>query len=104
MQLFFLIILIISLTGMLYFAWKKIPVLADLPLRQRKPKQGLKKIIKNKNPFNNFSSDKLLHKSLSSARILILKSERKTSYWLQHLRKKSKKKEKDNYWEELKNK
>ncbi len=102
MQIFFLIILIISLAGMLYFVWKKIPVLAELPLRQRKTRQSFKKIIKDKNPFNNLSSEKILHRSLSSARILILRSERKTSYWLQNLRKKSKKKEKDNYWEELK--
>ncbi len=96
-QLIFLLLLIISFLGIIYFIWIKIPVLAELPIRERK-----KRKIQIKNPFLSFSLEKYLHKILSNARILILKIERKISHWLQDLRAKNKKEKKDNYWQELK--
>ncbi len=99
MQLFFFVIFIISLAGMLYFFWQKIPVLAELPLRQKIVK---KNFLKDKNPLKNFSFEKILHRFLSFTRILILRAERKVCHWLQVLRKKNKKKEEDNYWQQLK--
>ncbi|MDD5606831.1 MAG: hypothetical protein PHN37_03165 [Candidatus Pacebacteria bacterium] len=97
MQLIFLFLFIISGLGTMYFVWKKIPILAELPIRQRERRK-----IKIKNYLPKISFEKTLHKTLSLARILILRVERKISHWLQNIRTAKRKKEKDNYWEQLK--
>ncbi len=90
-EIIFSFLLIISLFGTFYIVWKKIPILVDLPIER-------KRIL----PFKKFSLEDLLHKILSIMRVLTLKIERRISNWLLKLRKAKKKKEKDNYWQNLK--
>ncbi len=109
-ELIAVIILICSVLGMGVILFLKIPVLTEMPEIQTQvhSEEFLKKI---KNRFKNipfiksFSFEKFLHKILSRFRILTLKTDSKIAVWLQKLREKSqenKKKERDNYWEELK--
>ena len=105
------IILFGSLLGMVVILFRKIPVLVELPevsprkKRQKVPgffQKGIEK-IKKIGPFKSFSFEIFLQKLLSKIRILTLKTDNKTSNWLQKLREKSKKeKENDDYWQKLK--
>ena len=105
--LIFLIILIGSLVGMGIIVFRKIPLLLELPeaaLPQFNWQDPLIK-IKNLLPFRDFSFEIFLQKILSKIRILILKTDSKTSSWLQKLREKAKRKkfgENDNYWQKVK--
>ena len=105
------IILLFSLLGIGIIILRKIPFLAELPgvpasrIHWKNISLNLKERVKVFNPFRYFSYEMFLQKILSKVRILTLKTENKTSSWLQGLREKAKKKknlEKDNYWEELK--
>jgi len=107
-----LIILIASFLLMGIMIYRKIPLLAELSLEGIKIREGMLKRIKN-NVRNNIgprtvsSSQNLLLKIISKARILFLKGENKMGHWLNALRQKSVKKKKvfsDNYWEKLKEK
>lgn len=99
-----------SLAGMLVIALKKIPALIKLP-------QNVSvKTIGVKGPFSDlqkgisslsekFSFERLLQKMLSKVRILTLKTDNRTSHWLERLREKSQKRKfglSDNYWKEIK--
>ena len=105
-----LIILFGSLLGMGAIIVRKIPVLVGLPEVIKKPSgepfwPKLKRRIKNTPGFKSFSSEMFLQKLLSQIRILTLKTDNKTSSWLQRLREKSRKQkfqDNDNYWEEIK--
>lgn len=104
-----LIVLILSFLGMLVIFLRKIPVLTSLPPEVKSSRENLFFRLKNKilktRPFKSFSSEIFLQKILSKVRVLILKTENKTSHWLQQLRenaKRRKEKENDNYWQELK--
>ena len=109
-ELIAIIILVFSLLGMGVIILRKIPILVTLPeVVPKKKKESLisrlKKEIKKINPFRNFSYEIFLQKILSKIKILSLKSENKTSGWLQKLREKSQRKKSkgnDNYWEEIK--
>jgi len=103
------IILFGSLIGMGVILFRKILQISELPkisaefsLKENFLKLGEK--IKNISFFKSFFSEIFLQKLLSRIRILILKTENKTSNWLQKLRERMKKKklENDNYWQELK--
>ena len=119
------IILACSLLGMGVIAWRKIPLLLELPedLLREGESFGLK--LKKKTgefpPLKNLSYEIFLQKFISKIRILTLKTDNQTFSWLQKLREKSKKKsfstrfvdfqkqeikkkklEEDNYWEEIK--
>lgn len=102
------IILFFSTFGIGIILVRKVPVLAKLPEIPRgfdfKIKiLQIKEKIKNSKYLKLPSFAILLQKVLSKIRILILKAENKTSFWLQKLREKSKKKkENDKYWQELK--
>ena len=102
------IILFGSLLGMGAIMLRKIPVLVELPEIIKKPSRQpfwpkLKRKIKNIPGFKSFSYEIFLQKLLSRIRILTLKTDNKTSNWLQRLREKSRKqKPSDNYWEEIK--
>lgn len=104
------IILFSSLLGMGVIILRKIPVLVNLlevlPQREKgKLFLRLKTKIKETPGFKSFSYEIFLQKLLSRIRILTLKTDNKTSGWLQRLREKSKKnkfQENDNYWEEIK--
>lgn len=106
-ELIAIVILLTSFLGMVVIIYRKIPVLVELP--EILPEKGesivlkLKEKIKILNSFKNFPYEIFLQKILSKIRILFLKAENKTFNWLQRLREKSKKKkEEDNYWEEIK--
>ena len=104
--LIFLIILIGSLVGMGIIVFRKIPLLLELPEAALPQFNWQEPLIKIKNflPFRDFSFEIFLQKILSKIRILTLKTDSKTSNWLQRLRKRAQKKkfdENDNYWEEI---
>ena len=110
-ELIFLIILIFSLIGMGVMVFQKIPLLLEVPETLPAPLgwqtfiSKIKKSIKISSPFKNFSTNIFLQKILSKIRILTLKTDSKTSTWLQKLRARSHKKqfkESDNYWQEIK--
>ena len=97
---------------MLGLVFKKLPILAGLPLVQEK-KFDLKPIllklaekIKTLPFLKNFSFEIFLQKVLSKIRVLIMKVDNKTFHWLQTLRENAQKNkfgENDNYWKEIKN-
>lgn len=106
-ELISLIILVGSIIGIGIIIYQKIPLLLELPetvpfhfgWRTLLPK------IKNFFPFKEFSAEIFLQKVLSKVRILTLKTDSKTSSWLQKLRARSQKKkfeEDDNYWRDIK--
>lgn len=106
-ELVAVIILFGSFLGMGAIILRKIPVLVELPEITPKKEEKLfekaKKKIKEFNPLKSFSYEIFLQKLLSRIRILTLKTDNKTSSWLQRLREKSQKKKlSDNYWEEIK--
>lgn len=104
------IVLIGSLIGMGVILFRKIPQIAELPETPAEfnLKENLLKLKEKIKIFRYFRLppyEILLQKVLSKVRILSLKTDNKTSSWLQKLREKSQKKkfnENDNYWEELK--
>jgi hypothetical protein len=110
-ELIAFIILIGSFLGVAVLVCRKIPVLVELSeaalpqTNWREAVLSLAKKIKNSSPFKDFSAEVFLQKILSKVRILTLKTDNKTSSWLQKLREKSKKQEfdpDDSYWKELK--
>jgi hypothetical protein len=105
------IIFLISLAGIGFIVFQKIPVLVQLPEIVEIPRTGrlidrLKSRIKNLPPFKSFSSELFLQKTLSKIRVLTLKIESKTATLLQKLRKENQEKQNnkanDNYWSEIK--
>jgi len=109
-ELISVLILIGSIIGIGVIVFRKIPALTNLPEVSHadsfKPLvKGLYKEVKNMPGLRSFSSEAFLQKTLSKIRVLSLKTENKTSGWLQKLREKSRKEkieENDNYWQELK--
>ncbi len=115
-ELIAVIFLIVGFLGILFLVFYKIPVLAKLsePVISKKEEnffEKIKKEIKNLPVFKVDFYEILLEKFLSKLKILILKIENKTSYYLERLRKKSFKKngkikkekeEKDSYWKNIK--
>ncbi|MGB2762061.1 MAG: hypothetical protein WBC21_00795 [Minisyncoccales bacterium] len=99
-------ILLISISGMAIIAFRKIPVLVDLPLTSSE--EGLflktKRKIKGLDFSEIFNSKNFLQKFLMRIRILTLKMENKISKTLYGLRQKDNEGhyKKDNYWEEIK--
>ncbi len=105
------IILIISFVGILVILFWKIPALINLPIQKKESFHEslflrLSNIIKNSSLLKSLSLDNFLHKLLSKIRVLTLKTDNKTTNWLQRLRQRSQKKQEirnDKYWEEIKN-
>jgi len=94
LQLIAFIIFIISLGGVVFILYRKIPVLVALPKNGHhgfKKPEFLSKIEKQikKHHFHFFTKQMLLHKFLSKIRILALKLERKISELLHGIRKKA---------------
>jgi len=103
------IIFSISFLGLAAIILKKLPILAELPVKEIEEDKILKKIRKKvigkKIKFT--SGNIVLQKALSKIRILTLKTDKKTSLWLSKLRQKSiEKKESfsEDYWQKLKKK
>lgn len=110
-ELIFTIILLLSVGGIFVIIWHKIPVLVQLPEKiENQKKTTIFNNFKNNlikiHSFQNLIFNTILQKFLSKTRILILKLENKTFFWLQKLREESQKKKlkKENYWQELKKK
>jgi len=108
-DLVFLIIFLLSFLGIIIIILQKIPVLVQLPdTEQKSVFANLSQKIKNnfkkiKDFTKEFSFEVFFQKILSKIRVLNLKLENKITHWLQSLREKNKKKkEGDNYWQELK--
>lgn len=107
-ELIAILILFGSLIGMVTIVLRKAPALAELPeipggFDLRLKFLRMKEKFKNFKYFKSPSFEVFLQKVLSKIRILSLKIEKKTSFWLQKLREKStKKKENDKYWQDLK--
>ncbi len=99
LEIISLVILIISLVGIFVIIKRKIPVL--LELSPQEAKSGFLTRFKSKNPA---SKELFLHKILSRVRILMLKTDNKTTEWMKRLRDKSKEnneKFSDSYWDKL---
>lgn len=106
------IIFFTSLIGMLVIFYRKAPLLANLPKTtpvfetKRKVLTDLLEKAKNLPFLKDFSFEMALQKILSRFRVFTLKTENKTSHWLEALRARAKKnnleeKKDDNYWETL---
>lgn len=109
-EIFALIILILSALGLVVMVWRKIPALVDLPEVLEEPRDSFLVRFKNKifvsSLVREFRFLTFLQKILSKFMVLTLKAENKTADWLHKLRQKSQKQnsfENDNYWQELKN-
>lgn len=108
-ELISIIIFFTSLIGIGVILYRKIPLLLEVPETVISPfnwQQFFSK-IKGLAPLKNFSLEIFLQKILSKIRILTLRTDSKTSNWLQKLREKEQKKkfgENDNYWKEIKKK
>jgi len=106
-ELIALIIFFSSLAGMGVIVYRKIPLLLELP---ETPPSKFKRrdfLLKTKNsiPLKGVSIEIFLQKILSKIRILTLKTDNKTSSWLEKLRTRSQKNKfnkDDNYWQEIK--
>ncbi len=103
------IILFGSTVGLGTIIFRKIPLLITLPEdiveKEKEPLVlRLKNRIKRNNPLRDFSYNIFLQKILTKIRILSLKTDKKTFYWIKKLREKrhrKKMRENDNYWEEI---
>ena len=110
-NLAFKMLLILSSLAILGLVFRKLPVVAGLPLVSEKGfdfKPVLLKLaekIKTLPFLKNFSFEMLLQKVLSKIRVLTMKTENQTFTWLSQLRKRAQEnhnKENDTYWEEVK--
>ncbi|MCP6726730.1 MAG: hypothetical protein KJI69_01680 [Patescibacteria group bacterium] len=100
-------ILAVSFIGILGIVLPKLSRLRELP----KDDWGLREVISdatdtlaNSEKLQPLKPEKLLQKALSKTRVLALKTDNKTSAWLENLRERSKEKEgrfKDAYWSQL---
>jgi len=105
-----IIILVGSLFGIGAILLRKIPVLIELPetsaeFNLKESLLKLKEKIKFLKHLKIPAYEIFLQKILSKVRILTLKTESKTSNWLERLRQREIKKKNyfsDNYWQELK--
>jgi len=94
MQIIFLVIFLISLFGLAFVLYKKIPMLVTLPRNGhhgfKKPEfiSKIEKRVKDTH-FHFFEKQMLLHKLLSKLRIWVLKTERKIGEALYGIRKKA---------------
>ncbi|OGZ23836.1 MAG: hypothetical protein A3A08_02745 [Candidatus Nealsonbacteria bacterium RIFCSPLOWO2_01_FULL_41_9] len=107
----FQVLLILSSLAILGLVFRKLPVLAGLPLISEKGFDlkpvflKLAEKIKALPFLKNFSFEMFLQKVLSKIRVLTMKTENQTFAWLSQLRKRAQdnhNKENDTYWEDLK--
>jgi hypothetical protein len=104
-ELIAFIVLVFSLIGLATILFRKIPLLLEFP--ETSSSLGWKTMLskaKDLSSLNKGSFETLLQKILSKIRVVTLKTDNKTSGWLQRLRERSVKKrfeEEDNYWEKI---
>ncbi len=108
-EIIFIVILVASFAGMAVILYKRMPDLAKLPEQpivwQRAAALKLKQGMDKMPVLKNFSYEIYLQKVLSRVRVLTLKTDNKTSGWLERLRKKQSQENgsaNDKYWDELK--
>jgi len=107
-ELILTILLLVSLFGMAFILYRKIPVLINLPETSENLPRASEIIEKSREEIKKISGagklnrDLLLQKILSKIRVLTLKTENRTGVWLEKLRKKRNNQDKDDYWQELK--
>jgi len=102
------VIFLLSFIVLAVIVFKKIPLLLELPETEPARFNWKELLVKIKDslPLGSFSFEIFLQKILSKVRILTLKTDHKTSNWLQKLRERGQKKkfdENDNYWREIRN-
>lgn len=104
------IALFVSFASLGYIVGRKVPLLLTFPARQegdsvKEILQNTKEKIQNSIVFKAVSSPSLLlQKLLSKARVFSLRTENKTSQWLERLRKRSQEKKalfSEDYWKQL---
>jgi hypothetical protein len=101
LEIISLIIFVISLAGIAFIIKRKLPVLMQLSPEESGP--GIFSKFKIKTVPG--SKELFLHKILSKIRILMLKTDNKTTEWMKRLREKSQEnntKFSDSYWDKLK--
>ncbi|MFH1575333.1 MAG: hypothetical protein ABIB55_00065 [Candidatus Nealsonbacteria bacterium] len=108
-ELIFIIVLFLSLTGMAVILWRKIPVLCELRERDldfyNSFVDGVRGGMERIPGIKSFSYELYLQKLLSKIRVLTMKTENKTGSWLEKLRQRSCRKNRtsnDDYWDTLK--
>ena len=108
-ELILTVLLVGSLAGIGVILYRKIPLLVKLPgiplNWQSDFLLKIKKGVKRLPGAETLNYELYLQKVLSRVRVLTLKTENKTSNWLERLRQKNNQKNNrkpDNYWEELK--
>lgn len=101
-----LIIFTISVLGIGVILLKKIPILVEL--EEESARSLVSKIDSEvREGFKRISFEKYLHRILSKIRVLSLKTDNRTSNWLQKLRQKSQERVNnfsDDYWKKVKGK
>ena len=111
LEITFISLLFVSLFGIVFILFRKIPSLialpeADCPTGESivlKIKQEIKKDIKKIPGAEKFDYELYLQKMLSKVRVLTIKTENKTGNWLEGLRKRRNgQNHNDEYWQELK--
>ncbi len=105
MEIIFISLGLVSLSGISVILLKKIPALVQLP-DSASPEGSAGSLLKNglkKIPGSQrFDYELYLQKMLSRVRVLTLKTENKTGNWLERLRQRRNGNSNDGYWEELK--
>lgn len=96
----------VSLAVLAVIVFRKLPSLVQLPetVPAQIDWQDFLSKVRTLRIFKDFSFEILLQKILSKVRVLTLKTDNKTSTWLQRLREKSQKKkfaEDDDYWKKV---
>lgn len=108
-EIIFTIILVLSLIGLGVILFRRMPDLVNLPEQplalQKTVVLNIKRGVKKLPVLKSFSYEIYLQRILSRVRVLTLKTDHKTSSWLERLRKKQSQENgsnNDKYWEELK--
>ena len=99
-----IIVFVFSVSGMVILTYRKGSEVAMF-IPDPNPRPSIFSNVKNKLGSKLIPSELFWHKFLSKIRILVLKTDNKTSEWMRRLREKSvqnKTKFADNYWEKLK--
>ena len=110
LEIIFFSILLVSLAGIAFILFNKIPILLKMPESNFKRdkmissiKENVKRGIRKIPGAKKFDYELYLQKALSKVRVLTLKTESKTGNWLEKLRKRRNgHNHNDDYWEELK--
>ena len=107
------IIFLVSLGGAAVILWRKMPLLLTVKEMSGKNEgSGILDVVsestkklRNSNKVKSLVPEKVLQKTLLKTRVLALKTENKTSEWLEQLRKRSdihKEKFSQPYWDQFK--